>query len=419
MIAAQVQMGDASTPAGWVSHKLVEVCRIVSGSTPSSLVPSFWNGDICWITPTDLGRLKGIEIHSSQRQITDEGFQSSNVELVPPGSVVLSSRAPIGHLGIASVPLCTNQGCKSFIPSEEIDSLFLYFALKQAVPALQALGSGATFTEVSKSQLESFELDFPPLREQRRIAAKLSEQIEAIESAGKAAEEQLAAAQALPAAYLRDVFETPAVSQWEMKRLGHIASIVQNGIYKPAEFYGQGHPFLRMYNLRNDHWALDNNRLALIQIDEKEAATFSLDVGDLLVSRVNSFELIGKCAWVDSGAEGFVFENMLIRVRLDNSVNPLFVAQQFGTPFIRSQIQAVAKRAIGQASINSSDLKALYIHLPSLIEQEKIAKEIDARVAHSRALVDQLRSQLKSIRILQAALLRSVFAAKCDSDTPH
>lgn len=194
-------------PEGWRLAKLGRICRIVGGSTPSSGVAEFWNGEIVWITPTDLGKLKAPYIETSQRLITQKGYESCASEIVPIGSVVMSSRAPIGHLGIAAVPLCTNQGCKSFKVSEEIDSKFLYYVLKISVPQFQELGSGSTFAEISKSSLESFEIPLPPtIEEQRRIASILDEQMKAVEGARLAVEAQLAAVKKLPAALLRKAF---------------------------------------------------------------------------------------------------------------------------------------------------------------------------------------------------------------------
>jgi type I restriction enzyme S subunit len=145
----QTKTNGRSLPKGWQWVRLGDVTRVVTGTTPKSGVREYWNGDIVWITPTDLGGNDDKDVFTSLRLITKEGFDSCGLEIVPSGSVILSSRAPIGHLGIAKVPLCTNQGCKSFVPSKRIDSTFLYFALKQAVPVLQELGSGATFKEVS------------------------------------------------------------------------------------------------------------------------------------------------------------------------------------------------------------------------------------------------------------------------------
>ncbi len=405
-------ISNQALPEGWHLRKLGDVCRVVGGSTPSSGIEEYWNGDIVWITPTDLGKLEEIHITSSARQITQKGYDNCRAEVVPVGSVVLSSRAPIGHLGIAGVPLCTNQGCKTFIPSEDIDSRFLYFALKQSVSILQALGSGATFAEVSKTQLENFKIVIPPLSEQKRIAAILNEQLAEAARARAAAEAQLKAAKDLPAAYLRSAFDSSKAQQWTKKRIGDVALLVQNGIYKAAEHYGHGHPFLRMYNVQNNSWVLNLDRLALVNLEGKEEQTFALRSGDLLISRVNSFELVGKCAWVGPNAEGFVFENMLIRVQLDSSVNSLFMAQQMATAAVRKQIEAVAKRAIGQASINSADLRAIEIALPSLDVQEQIAHDLSARVAGAEQTLKALQDQLNTIDKLLPALLRQAFTGK-------
>ena len=197
--------GDA-LPAGWRWAKLGDVCEIVSGSTPKTNVTAYWNGTITWITPTDMGKLTTKYIHSSQRAITQTGYASCSTKLIPAGAVIMSTRAPIGHLGIASVPLCTNQGCKTFVPGADVDTEFLYFSLLTYLEAIQALGSGSTFQEVSKTKLSKFEICLPPLSEQKRIAALLNQQMAYVETVRMSAREQLDAINALPAALLRRAF---------------------------------------------------------------------------------------------------------------------------------------------------------------------------------------------------------------------
>jgi type I restriction enzyme, S subunit len=162
-------------PDNWAWGRLGEVSEIISGSTPKSDVAEYWDGNIVWITPTDLGRLKSKYINGSDRLISPEGYASCSATLMPAGSVVMSSRAPIGHLGIANVELCTNQGCKSFVPEEGVSSNYLYFALKAFVGQIKTLGSGTTFTEVSKTKLIPFLIPLPPVAEQQRIVAKVDE----------------------------------------------------------------------------------------------------------------------------------------------------------------------------------------------------------------------------------------------------
>ena len=193
-------------PCGWHFARLGEVCKVIGGSTPDSANPDFWDGKIVWVTPTDLGKNHAIVINSSSRNITVLGYDSCSTEMLPVGTVVMSSRAPIGHLAIAGSHLCTNQGCKSFIPGPSVHSQFLYWLLKWNLPAVQELGSGATFAEVSKSQLEQFRALLPPLPEQKRIAARLNEQIAAAARLRVNLEAQLAEIEALPAALLRKAF---------------------------------------------------------------------------------------------------------------------------------------------------------------------------------------------------------------------
>ena len=193
-------------PKGWRSAMLGDICEIVGGSTPSTSVAQYWAGDICWITPMDLGALETIHITSSERYLTGEGYAACSTTMVPKGSIVMSSRAPIGHLGIARVPLCTNQGCKSFVPSGGIDSEYLYFSLRANVPKLQSMGAGATFPEVSKRKLSSFRIAVPPLAAQKRVVNSLRTVLASIEGATGAAKAESKAVNELSAAILRSVF---------------------------------------------------------------------------------------------------------------------------------------------------------------------------------------------------------------------
>ena len=183
-----------------------DVCRIVNGSTPRSKVAEYWNGNICWVTPADLGSLDTPYIEGSKRMITQAGYQSCSTTLVPPGTVIISSRAPIGHIGIAKAPICTNQGCKSLVPSKNIDSQFLYWRLRDSVDDLRALGAGATFAEVNKRTVTEFRILLPPLAEQRRIADLMG----TAERARAAAAAQLAVIEALARALLRSAFAEAA-----------------------------------------------------------------------------------------------------------------------------------------------------------------------------------------------------------------
>src|SRR5690606_21799361 len=116
-------------PSHWEVKKVKQFTKILTGSTPKSTEDTFWNGEINWVTTDDLGKLEIKEIFESRRKITEEGFKNSGTYLAPVDSIVLSTRAPIGHLGILKIEACTNQGCKTIIADKNYDSVFLYYYL--------------------------------------------------------------------------------------------------------------------------------------------------------------------------------------------------------------------------------------------------------------------------------------------------
>lgn len=154
--------------------RLGDCCDVVSGATPRTDVTEYWGGDIVWLTPKDIANLSDPIVVDSPDKITQAGFDNCSTQLLPAGTILVSSRAPIGHVAIAGRALCTNQGFKSLIPRSGVDSGYLYHCMKYRAQRLAALGNGATFKEVSKTIVEDFEIPLPSeIDEQRRIAAIL------------------------------------------------------------------------------------------------------------------------------------------------------------------------------------------------------------------------------------------------------
>ncbi|MBN2776526.1 MAG: restriction endonuclease subunit S [Bacteroidales bacterium] len=159
----------------WKTYKLGEIAEIVGGGTPSTKESSYWNGAISWITPKDLSNYNSKYIGYGERNITDLGLEKSSAKILPKNTVLLTSRAPVGYLAIASNELATNQGFKSLITDEKIaHNEFVYYLLKDNVEYLKSQSSGSTFGEISGSTLKSLEFSFPDLPTQRAIAEILS-----------------------------------------------------------------------------------------------------------------------------------------------------------------------------------------------------------------------------------------------------
>ena len=152
--------------------RLGDICIVVSGTTPKSSCPEYWDGDINWVTPAELNDESDV-IYESQRKITKQAVIDSSLKPFPLGTVLLSSRAPIGKVAIAGTEMYCNQGFKNLICSDAIYNRYLYHFLKSKTEYLNSLGRGATFKEISKSIVEEIEIPLPPLEEQHRIASLL------------------------------------------------------------------------------------------------------------------------------------------------------------------------------------------------------------------------------------------------------
>lgn len=183
-------LGDI--PAHWDARRLKYLATIVSGATPSTIVPSYWDGDVPWITPQDLGRLTSRYIGGGARNISQAGYDACGTKIAPAKSLVISTRAPIGHTAILSSDACVNQGCRLLTPKEDAHSEFLYFQLTSFRNELASFGQGSTFTELSRMKLGGFKVAAPPLAEQRAIAAHLDARTTTID-AGIAYYERMAA----------------------------------------------------------------------------------------------------------------------------------------------------------------------------------------------------------------------------------
>lgn len=197
----------------WKLVRLSELGEIVGGATPSTSREEYYQGDIPWLTPKDLAGYSGRYIGRGARSITKAGLESCSVRMLPPNTVLFSSRAPIGYVAIAQNELCTNQGFKNIVPNGNVDPLFLYYLLKYNKNKIEALGSGTIFKEVSGATMKNVEVVVPTdVNVQKRIAAILSALDDKIELNNKINANLEQQAQALFKAWFVD---NPDISSWQ------------------------------------------------------------------------------------------------------------------------------------------------------------------------------------------------------------
>ena len=168
-------------PEGWMPAALGDVAAVVGGGTPKRSEPTFWNGDLPWATPTDVTGLRGRIIAQTASSITEAGLVSSSAKLLPPDSLLMTTRATIGACAVNRVAMATNQGFQSLVPKPGTCVDFLYYLVQYHVRGLEQLAAGSTFLELSKRTVRGFRVLMPPLPEQRKIAAVLSSVDEIIE----------------------------------------------------------------------------------------------------------------------------------------------------------------------------------------------------------------------------------------------
>lgn len=221
--------------AAWKETTLVSAsARIAQGGTPDTSVPSYWDGDVAWITPAEMGKGEDPHVASTVRRITEEGLQSCSSDLLPVRSVIISTRAPIGHLAINVVPMAINQGCKGIVPGPDLDHRFLFASLLLAKRRLTDLGAGNTFKELSTSALKNFAIALPTRPEQQKIADCLTSLDEVIAAQGRKVE----ALKAHKRGLMQQLFpregetrprlrfpEFRGAPEWEAKRLEDVAPL--------------------------------------------------------------------------------------------------------------------------------------------------------------------------------------------------
>ena len=218
-------MKEDNMKQGWEVKKLGEVCEVIGGSTPKTNESTYWDGNYFWVTPAELDGTKLIS--STKRTITEAGVKSAHLQLLPAGTVLLSSRAPIGKVAITTVPMYCNQGFKNLICSDKLYNCYAYWFLYANTEYLNALGTGATFKEISKKVVEQIPIPVPPLPVQEQIVSELDLLSGIIEKK----REQLKELDALAQSIFYDMFGDPITNEkgWEVKKLGEEFNISSGG----------------------------------------------------------------------------------------------------------------------------------------------------------------------------------------------
>ncbi len=377
--------------------KLGEVCTIVSGSTPKTSVTSYWDGNIKWITPAELNE-DTFYIMDSVRHITEEGKEKTGLSYLPTGTVILSSRAPIGKTAIAGCKMCCNQGFKNLICSDAIYNEYLYFFLKSKTDYLNSLGRGATFKEISKSIVENIEIPLPEVNQQKEIAEKFKK-LEQLISLRK---QQLAKLDELAKARFVEMFGDPVNNpmNYPKSQLGKVCD-VRDGTHDSPEYYDVGYPLVTSKNVTGGK--IDLSECNLISEDDykKICERSKVDRGDIIMPMIGT---VGKPVIVNAEPMFAIKNVALIKFTPDSLVTNIYIKTLLESDYFD---RAVLDKIRGgtQKFIALGDIRKLEIILPDLKRQQCFSAFVE-RVDQQKQTVQQ---SLEKLELMKKALMQEYF----------
>ena len=336
--------------------------RVESGGTPSSKKPEYWNGSICWATLVDLpaGNIF-TELRDTQRKITDAGLAKSSAVLLPPDTVLVSSRATIGRIAIASVSTATNQGFKNVVITDRnsADPRYLAYVITRVVPRMETLASGGTFKEISKTNFSNLEIPLPPLDEQERIVEELDGYRKVIEGARQVVENYKPIIQINP--------------DWPMLKISEVAKVNAESC-NPRETYGEeSFSYVDITCVENGSGQISFDNLVKAT-EAPGRARRVIKNGDILLSTVRPN--LQAFAYLDCVPEkALASTGFAVLTPYVKKIDGFFLFQMLFANVLMEQM--IARMGKGSyPSINQTDVRDLLIPVPPMIVQERIVAEI-------------------------------------------
>ena len=345
-------------------YKLGEICEIVSGSTPKTGIAEYWDGNLKWITPAEIDDESYI-ITDSARKLTELGVKKTGLSSFPSGTVILSSRAPIGKVAIAGCEMYCNQGFKNLICSDRINNRYLYWFLKGNTAYLNSLGRGATFKEISKKIVSDIEINVPEISQQLAAVDALERVSEII----RLRKNQLQKLDELIKARFVEMFGD-CKSRVSMNEL---CSIITDGTHQPPRFQESGIPFIFVSNLVGNVVTYNAEKFISEDTYAELYKRTPIEIGDLLLSTVGSY---GHPAVVTEDRK-FLFQRHIAYLKpRHNMVNSFYLHSALLAPDGQRQIEEKVK-GIAQKTLNLSEIKKIVVPLPTIEEQNQFEKFVN------------------------------------------
>ena len=367
-------------------YKLGDICEIVSGSTPKTNIDEYWEGTIKWITPAELNDDTYI-ITDSVRKITELAVKKTGLKSFPEGTVILSSRAPIGKVAIAGCEMYCNQGFKNLICSKKINNKYLYWFLKGNTVFLNSLGRGATFKELSKSIVSNIEINLPDIVYQKKAVETLEKVSEIIALRKR----ELSSLDDLIKARFVEMFGDPATNpmRWSETTIGDECFYIKDGPHKSLTDIGKengGHPFISVRNIVNGYIDFSTARYISDEDYANAIKKCHPEKGDMLYSKGGTTG-IAKLIDIDEEFANWVHVAVL---KFDKSkLNGIFFENMLNGDYCFEQSQRLTK-GIANRDLVLSAMAQIKMYRPPMEIQKQFAdfvNQVDkSKVAIQKAL---------------------------------
>lgn len=411
-----IKKGLYNIPNNWYWSKLGEITSVIGGGTPSSKINEYYdNGDIAWITPSDLSNYNNMYISKGKKMITKLGLMKSSAKLLPKGTVCLSSRAPIGYVVIAKNELSTNQGFKSFLPSKVFKSEYLYWYLKSIKHILEAKASGTTFLELSAKKAGEVEIPLPPINEQQRIVNRIESLFVKLDRAKELIENTLAQFEQNKMAILHKAFTGELtvkwrkennidLSSWKKYELKEVFKVVKDK-YNP-QIENQIVNYIGLENIETSKGIINKNNSS-----EVKSIKTKFKKDDVLYGKLRPY--LNKHDVVNF--DGICSTDILV-FRFDNINTAKYINYYFNLPmFIQYAVENSS--GINLPRVSEKTISKYKISLPTIEEQQEIVNILDNLLAKYNK-IKNLEQQLEKIELLKKAILAKAFRGELGTNNP-
>jgi len=389
-------------------YQLRDIGDIVSGATPKTTVAENFGGAIPWLTPADLSGYTQKYISRGKRNLTQLGYDSCSTQIMPSGTVLFSSRAPIGYTAIAKNPICTNQGFKSIVPKPFVNSEFLYYQLIYLRKTIQDMGSGTTFKEISAKKFGAVQVTIPPLVEQEHIISRIEElfsQLDASVAELKTAKERL---KVYRQAVLKEAFE----GDYPQVQLKEISTAISGYAFKSKLYTSDGkYIVVKIGNVKERHFEFSRDLTRTNEADETILDKYLLQRGDCLIT------LTGSRGKRDYGfvtmikdQTNYLLNQRVAAIRFNRKeAIPEFFQYYLASPSYRSAFFRYETGNVGQGNVGIKALTEPIVILPNIEQQWRIVEEIESRLSVCDSIEKTVDTALQQAEALRQSILKKAF----------